>query len=174
VDARPLTHWTPFIERYRRGECRDRIFHDMILEDARARPRPLALLDVGCGKGFDTDVPLQEAMAREADRYVGIEPDRAVEPGGYFAEVHRCLFEDAPLPAGSIDVAFAIMVLEHLPRPEAFWDKLWHVLKDGGVFWGLTVDGRHWFTARLALERTPAGQGTLPPRAPRQARGRSL
>jgi SAM-dependent methyltransferase len=148
------TRWAPYLERYRGGECRDRIFHDMILEDARARPRPLTILDIGCGKGFDTDVPLQESMARAADRYVGVEPDPTVTPGGYFAEVHRCFFEDAPVPPASVDVAFAIMVLEHLPRPQAFFEKLWDVLKDGGVFWGLTVDGRHWFTrASLWSER---------------------
>jgi hypothetical protein len=46
------------------------------------------------------------------------------------------------------------MVLEHLERPTPFWDKLYHVLVDGGVFWGLTVDARHWFCqASLWTER---------------------
>jgi SAM-dependent methyltransferase len=149
-----MTRWAPYVERYRNGECRDRIFYDMILEDAGARSRPLTVLDIGCGKGFDTDIPLQQAMARVADRYVGVEPDPDVTPGAYFSEVHRCLFEDAPAPPGSVHVAFAIMVLEHLPRPQAFWDKVYDVLADGGVFWGLTVDARHWFThASLWTER---------------------
>ena len=42
------------------------------------------------------------------------------------------------------------MVLEHLPSPQLFWDKLHEVLTDGGVFWGLTVDARHLFS-RLSL-----------------------
>jgi hypothetical protein len=42
------------------------------------------------------------------------------------------------------------MVLEHLPRPRAFWDKLHEVLANGGVFWGMTVDARHLFS-RLSL-----------------------
>ena len=39
-------------------------------------------------------------------------------------------------------------------NPRRFWDKLYEVLKDNGVFWGLTVDGRHWFRrASLWAER---------------------
>jgi SAM-dependent methyltransferase len=140
-----MNSWTPYIERYRRGECRDRIFHDLILADARRLGAGLTFLEIGCGRGFDGDIPLQRSIARTAGRYLGVEPDRAVTPGDYFTEIHRCFFEDADLPPASVDVAFAIMVLEHLARPERFWDRLWTVLKPGGVFWGLTVDARHWF-----------------------------
>jgi SAM-dependent methyltransferase len=140
-----MDRWTPYIERYRRGECRDRIFHDLILEDARRLGTGLTFLDIGCGRGFDGDIPLQQSIARTAARYIGIEPDAAVAPGAYFTETHQCFFEDAALAPNSVDVAFAIMVLEHLPRPERFWDRLWTVLREGGVFWALTVDARHWF-----------------------------
>src|SRR5262249_32690841 len=40
---------------------------------------------------------------------------------------------------------FAVMVLEHLPSPRRFWRKLHDVLRPGGVFWGFTMDRRHWF-----------------------------
>jgi SAM-dependent methyltransferase len=145
-----LSRWAPYVERYRQGEWRDRIFRDMVLEDARRRGQGLTFLDIGCGRGFDNDVDLQRALAWAAGRYVGVEPDPHVVPEGSFTEFHRCLFEDAPLPPGSVDVAFAIMVLEHLATPQPFWDKLWAVLRDGGVFWALTVDARHWF-ARASL-----------------------
>jgi SAM-dependent methyltransferase len=142
--------WAPYIARYRSGEWRDRIFHDLILADAgRLGPEPV-ILDIGCGEGLDGDVPLQRSVAAAAGRFIGIEPDPAVTLGDHFTETHRCRFEDAPLAAGSIDVAYAVMVLEHLPRPQAFWDKLLEVLADGGVFWGFTVDARHPF-ARLSL-----------------------
>jgi SAM-dependent methyltransferase len=136
---------TPYLERYRAGEWRDRIFRDMILDDVRKAGEGLTFLDIGCGRGFDGDVPLQESIARVAGRFIGIEPDRDVHPGGYFTEVHSCLFEEAPVAAASVDVAYAIMVLEHLAEPQRFYDKLWDVLAPGGVFWGLTVDARHWF-----------------------------
>jgi SAM-dependent methyltransferase len=136
---------TAYQTRYRAGEWRDRIFHDMILDDARPAGNGLTFLDIGCGRGFDGDVPLQQSIARVAGTFIGIEPDAGVQPGPYFSHVHACLFEDAPLAPASVDVAYAIMVLEHLAEPERFWNKLWDVLKEGGVFWGLTVDSRHWF-----------------------------
>jgi SAM-dependent methyltransferase len=150
VTVEPAATWAPYITRYRSGEWRDRIFRDMILADAqRLGPGP-TLLDIGCGEGLDGSVPLQRSLAEAAGRFLGIEPDPAVTLGDYFTETHRCSFEEAPLAAGSIDLAYAVMVLEHLPRPRVFWDKLFEVLTEGGVFWGLTVDARHLF-ARLSL-----------------------
>jgi SAM-dependent methyltransferase len=140
-----MKRWAPFVERYRRGEWRDRILHDLILEDAGRRGDGLTFLDIGCGRGFGGDLGLQQSLARAAGHYVGIEPDPEMNPGPHISERHCCFFEDAPLGAGSVDVAFANMVLEHLAEPGRFWDKLYDVLRDGGVFWGLTMDARHWF-----------------------------
>jgi SAM-dependent methyltransferase len=140
-----MTRWAPYLERYRKGEWRDRILHDLILEDARQRGGALTFLDIGCGHGFGGDLRLQQSLARAAGRYIGIEPDPDVTPGEHVTERHCCFFEDAPLAPGSIDVAFANMVLEHLSEPRRFWDKVREVLRDGGVFWGLTMDARHWF-----------------------------
>lgn len=142
--------WARYIARYRSGEWRDRIFRDMVLADVgRFGPGP-TLLDIGCGAGLDGSVELQRSVAKGAGRFIGIEPDPDVALGDHFTETHRCSFEEAPLEAGSIHVAYAVMVLEHLSRPQAFWEKLREVLADGGVFWGLTVDARHVF-ARLSL-----------------------
>jgi SAM-dependent methyltransferase len=149
-----MKRWAPYLERYRRGEWRDRILHDLILDDARRRGGALTFLDIGCGRGFGGDLRLQQSLARAAGRYIGIEPDPAMDPGPHVSERLCCFFEEAPLPAASVDVAFANMVLEHLEEPAAFWDRLHAVLRDGGVFWGLTMDARHWFCrASLWAER---------------------
>ncbi|MGO9919379.1 MAG: class I SAM-dependent methyltransferase [Isosphaeraceae bacterium] len=138
--------WGPYIARYQSGEWRDRIFHDMILADvARIGGKP-TILDIGCGEGLDGSVELQRSVAEAAGRFIGIEPDPAVALGDHFTETLRCCFEEAPLASGSIDLAYAVMVLEHLRRPKVFWDKLHEVLVAGGVFWGLTVDARHIFS----------------------------
>ena len=142
--------WAPYIARYRSGEWRDRIFLDMVLADARRLGPSPTILDIGCGEGLDGDLPLQRKVAEAAGRFIGIEPDPSVALGDHFTETHRCQFEQAPLAAASIDLAYAVMVLEHLPRPQAFWDNLFEVLVDGGVFWGLTVEARHLFS-RLSL-----------------------
>ena len=136
---------TPYLERYRAGEWRDRIFRDMILDDVRPEGKSLTFLDIGCGHGFDGDVPLQESVARSP----ALSSASSRTPRSA-----RCPASPRSTPASSrmrrlrpssIDVAYAIMVLEHLAEPQRFWDKLYSVLADGGVFWGLTVDSRHWF-----------------------------
>jgi SAM-dependent methyltransferase len=140
-----MTRWAPYLERYQKGEWRDRILHDLILEDARRHGDGPTLLDIGCGRGFGGDLRLQQSLAATAGHYIGIEPDPEIEPGLHVTERHCCLFEEAPLEFESVDVAFANMVLEHLAAPGAFWDRLYDVLRTGGVFWGLTMDSRHWF-----------------------------
>ncbi len=142
--------WGPYRDRYRSGEWRDRIFRDMILADARNFGPGPTILDIGCGEGLDGSIPLQRSVAEAAGRFIGVEPDPAVTLGGHFTTTHRCTIEEAPLAAGSIDLAYAVMVLEHLAKPQSFWDKLFDVLADGGIFWGLTVDARHVF-CRLSL-----------------------
>ncbi|HTR14156.1 MAG TPA: class I SAM-dependent methyltransferase [Roseiarcus sp.] len=134
-----------YLQRYRRREWRARIFHDLIARDIRAAGNGCVVLDIGCGGGFDDDLPLQKSLAALSGRYIGIEPDAHVEPGAHVAEIHRCLFEQAPIQPGSIDVAFAVMVLEHVQNPQHFWGKVHEILKPGGTFWGMTVDGRSLF-----------------------------
>jgi SAM-dependent methyltransferase len=137
--------WDDYLGRYRSGEWRAPIFRDMVLADVARVDGPARILDIGCGRGFDDDLDLQASIASHAGVYVGVEPDPAAALGPYFSEAHRCLFEDAPLAPGSIDVALAVMVLEHLPEPGRFWAKVAEVLREGGVFWGFTMDARHSF-----------------------------
>jgi len=139
------TEWTPYLQRYRSGEWRDRIFRDMIAEDARRLGKFPTILDIGCGHGFDGSASLQRSLAELAGHCIGVEPDPYVPLADDFHETHRTVFEQAPIRPGSVDLAFSVMVLEHLPAPQAFWDKLWESLHEGGVFWAMTVDGRHPF-----------------------------
>jgi len=125
----------------------------MILTDVQRWGFPPTLLDIGCGRGFDDSHRLQASLAIHAGRYIGVEP-ATVSLQGYFDEVHRCHLEEAPIAPESIDLAFAVMVLEHLREPQSFFDKLHTVLAAGGIFWGFTMDARHWFcTASLAAKR---------------------
>jgi SAM-dependent methyltransferase len=137
--------WTPFAHRYRQGEWRTPIFYDMVLRDTQQLHGEACVLDIGCGRGFDLAPDFQSRLRAMCRHYIGIEPDVGVPIADCFDEVHHCLFEQAPLPTAAVDIAYAVMVLEHVREPHRFWAKLWDVLRPGGVFWGFTVDARHYF-----------------------------
>jgi len=138
------TRWLPFQTRFRNGEWRAPIFRDMILSDAQTMGRGLTFVDIGCGRGFDDDKTLQRSLAERCERYIGIEPDEAIALEPHFTETYRCVFEEAPIAPGSVDIAFAVMVLEHLVDPGCFFNSVFRVLKPGGLFWGFTPDFRHF------------------------------
>jgi SAM-dependent methyltransferase len=146
--------FTPFLHRYCKERWRAPLFHDMIVEEIRSRGSGVTMVDIGCGRGFDGELQLQESLARHVAAYIGIEPDSQVSLGPFLTEVHHSLFEESHIRPNSVDIAFAVMVLEHIPHPALFWEKLWEVLVPGGVFWGFTVDARHWFCSlSKALDR---------------------
>ncbi len=142
------------INRYLEGTCRDRILFDLILADVDQFESPVTMLDIGCGRGFDSDERLQKELVHSVTNYIGVEPDESVKTLPYLKDVRRCFFEEVNLAPNSVHLAFAIMVLEHLEHPQPFWDKLYEILVPGGVFWAMTVDSRHWFCrASLWSER---------------------
>jgi SAM-dependent methyltransferase len=133
------------LDGYRQGRWRASIMSELILEEmSRLGPAP-TVLDIGCGAGFDDSPELQWRIATAAGRYIGIEPDEEIDCPSWMREIHRCAFEDAPIDPGSVQMAFAIMVLEHVATPDRFFRKLHSLLAPEGVFWGLTVDARHYF-----------------------------
>lgn len=141
------TYWFKYLKRYGKGEWRAKIFFDMVLEDINRinENNSAVLLDIGCGKGFDNNIELQNLLSKNISSYIGVEPDKKIPLSSVFSIVHRCDFESAPITNESVDVAFSVMVLEHIACPQIFWRKIYEILKPGGVFWGFTVDSRHWF-----------------------------
>jgi SAM-dependent methyltransferase len=144
----------PHLQAYRQGRWRALILSELILDDMRRIGSSPTVLDIGCGKGFDDSPELQSRIAAASGRYIGIEPDTTIERPACVTTLHRCSLEEAPIEPGSIQLAFAIMVLEHVTRPGPFFDKLHSVLAPNGVFWGLTVDLRHWFPYASRLLET--------------------
>lgn len=141
--------WKAYDVRYRAGTWRAILFRDIILEEVGRRGQPTTVLDIGCGTGFDNDHGIQQVIAGSCSRYVGVEPDPNVPTDRIFTHVYHSTFEEAPIRAESVDVAFAVMVLEHIADPVRFIRKLHRVLVAGGVFWGFTMDVRHYFCASL-------------------------
>jgi len=129
---------------------RTELFARLVAEAIDATPHPATVLDIGCGHGFDGDPVAQWNLARRAGRMIGIEPDEQIQPLGCFHDVHRRPTEDAPIPPGSIDVAYSSFVLEHVGEPVRFWNAVHRALRPGGVFLGFTVDLRHPFALASA------------------------
>ncbi|MFH2060868.1 MAG: methyltransferase domain-containing protein [Pseudomonadota bacterium] len=145
-DGGIILKWDSYVKRYTDGEWRATIFRDLILNEVeRMEKDKLSVLDIGCGGGFDHDMKIQKSIALGVDKYIGVEPDSEIKLNDFFSVVHRTYFEDAPIEKESIDIAFAVMVLEHFSNPQVFWNKIYDILNEGGVFWGFTVDARHPF-----------------------------
>ncbi|MEQ1855826.1 MAG: class I SAM-dependent methyltransferase [Longimicrobiales bacterium] len=134
------------LERLNGSEWRAPIYAELVARDVGRFGRPVTVLEIGCGLGLDGDVGLQRQMAERADRFIGVEPDTEVEPEPIFTELIRAPLEDAELEPESVDIAYSIMVMEHLEDPRAFIEAMHSALRPGGVYWGFTVDRRHWYT----------------------------
>jgi SAM-dependent methyltransferase len=95
-----------------------------------AGPAGLLVLDFGCGEGF-----LLDAVRRLGHRGVGVEicatSARTAREKGH--DVRFALDDLAPL-AGTLDAAFAIHVLEHVPDVEETLGALAALLAPGGRF----------------------------------------
>lgn len=151
TDAGAITgkgdEWSIRLARLRTKEWRTPIFFEIVSQEigARTGANQPTVLDIGCGLGFDTEVRYQQAISTQAGRFIGIEPDRAIDLPNLFTEVYHTTLEEAPIAAGSVDVAYAVMVLEHVANPAAFWSRLHEILAPGGVFVAFSVNGAHWF-----------------------------
>lgn len=149
-------------EQYQAGAARRQVLHDLVDESIEAMPAGATVLDIGCGKGFDGESALQESLARSAGSFLGVEPDPSFHAPDYFTAAYCTTLERAPIAGGSVDVAYAVFVLEHVARPEPFWSALFDVLSPGGVFWGFTVDARNYFSvASRLLQRMNAKEWYL-------------
>lgn len=136
-----------WLQQLAQGHWRTPVYYEMVSAEAaqfERRGKP-TILDIGCGKGFDGELRYQELLAERAGRYIGIEPDRSIDIPNVFTEVFKTSFEEAPIPAASVHIAYAVMVMEHIESPLSFWSRLHEILAPGGVFLGFSVNGAHWF-----------------------------
>lgn len=136
------------VAQQRRGAWRARMFRDLVLTELQERDNASrVLLDIGCGRGFDDSPNLQREIAKHANHVIGVEPDVSMARPPSINELHQATLEESPISPDSIDVAYSVMVLEHVEDPEKFWAAVRRVLRTGGVFWGFTMDSRHWFAS---------------------------
>ncbi len=126
----------------RADESRMAPFFDRVLERVGPESR---VLDIGANDG--SYCPDVRRIAAATRHLVGVDPDRArLETNPFVGERHFSEFESSDIPEASVDVAYAVFVMEHLKDAKRFVEKLHSVLKPGGVFFGITPNGRHYFS----------------------------
>jgi ubiquinone biosynthesis O-methyltransferase len=116
-----------------------------------------AVLDVGCGKGFQTQV-----LARTCASAVGIDTSTVQIEGAREFLAHSPVerkvrflcarIQDAALADASFDRVFSFSVLEHIPEFEEVLTEIVRVLKPGGEL-HVSVDALATIAAADAVER---------------------
>ncbi len=102
-------------------------------------PERGTVLDIGCGRGKDNEDPCsfrrQLCDLRGAGRTViGIDVDVAGATNPLINEFRRIENVDAwPIETGTIDLAVANSVVEHVAHPDKFFAEARRVMKPGGV-----------------------------------------
>lgn len=95
----------------------------------------LAVLDIGCGDGHTLNL-YREYSGREIETH-GVDFNAgAVSEAARAGHITYCgRFEDVALPDAQFDLVYASHVIEHVEDPKAFTQKVFRILKPGGVFW---------------------------------------
>ena len=98
---------------------------------------------MGGGGGF-YDFPW--SLRERATRLVGVDPDAGVLSRPWLDQGHQMLVEQyAPAAAERFDVALCVYVVEHVERPQAFFEAVRSVLGPGGSCFGVTPNLLHYF-----------------------------
>jgi SAM-dependent methyltransferase len=96
-------------------------------------PAGARVLDVGCERGELLNVLKENGCDVAGTQLSQGAADFAREHFGIDVFVGE--LQDAPFEAGRFDVVLMINVLEHLPDPESYLQRVAALLKPGGVFW---------------------------------------
>lgn len=117
-------------------------------------PRPLRILDFGCGKGDGIRLGLRAGFEMSGcDCYAGTWHE-ATRPddGDVLARIATYRPGEAlPFPAEAFDAVISNMVFEHIPDPKFYLEEIHRILKPGGVFVAAFQSRDSWFEGHVRL-----------------------
>ncbi|HRH51501.1 MAG TPA: class I SAM-dependent methyltransferase [Panacibacter sp.] len=123
-----------------------REFFTKLVTDRVLQYKSPTVLDIGCGDGIGRTGEFLQQIKAVSGKLMGIDPDPNIQPAnGIFDYFENTLFELSNIPDHSVDIAYSSMVMEHVVNPDEFFKKLYRVLKPGGCYLFLTVNGNHYF-----------------------------
>lgn len=150
---RDIDALTSFTLKHLRDRWWDASFTAFLQEALLPQPGE-RVLDVGCGAG--TAELILSALQPGGAHFVGIDlvrarlrdARRAMREQGVVAELAAADAARLPFAAESFDAAFAVAVLQHVPKPRAVIDNLCRVLRPGGRLVLAEPDNaaRYWFS----------------------------
>jgi len=117
-------------------------------------PEGANVLEIGAGQGFGAATlsrSLPSAQVYSIDITMEcLKPDR-LDVGPQPPIFIQASAPNLPLAPDSMDAVFAVMTFHCLPQPQRVVDEVARVLKPGGVFVLVDVDGRHWMKRPFEL-----------------------
>jgi SAM-dependent methyltransferase len=137
---------------YKRTSGFETLFTRLLVKEC-ARYPSARCLDIGCGSGIFGIEDLLRPVRMQAAELWGLEPDPRTEVPQIFDVVHRSMVEVADLPTDYFDVAFSVMVMEHVQAPMDFLAAVWKVLSPGGRYIFITINDLHYFGRIAKLMR---------------------
>lgn len=110
---------------------------------------PFTVLDIGCGDGHLLNLYKNEFNDSVETHGADFSVQAVVLASAQGHKTYHGRFEEVRLPTEYFDLVVASHVIEHVPDPRAFTEKVFQILKPGGVFWFETpnigtVDAK-WF-----------------------------
>lgn len=120
---------------------------------------PGTMLDVGCALGFNMDVAAERGWQVHGLDVSGYAVDYVRDRFGY--ETHHDGLLDADLPQQAFDLVTMYDVIEHVPDPMGYLERVHEVLRPGGIFEVATPDvgsfparltGKRWIGYKLSDE----------------------
>jgi ubiquinone/menaquinone biosynthesis C-methylase UbiE len=96
---------------------------------------PVTVLDIGCGDGLFLNL-FTESQGKHVETHgLDFNKEAAEEAGRHGHKTYAGRFEDVDLPSNYFDLVIASHVIEHVEDPKGFTEKVFRILRPGGIFW---------------------------------------